>query len=267
MGSVGALFGFLLAASAAPAHPPAPITYDELRTLPDEVLARRLFGALAPDLVLGLRPDEERASFVTRARIWFWTRPRPSAQPGVCETDRSILAFQREPVGVGVQRENPTLRLAGIATRTYFIIHDLELAEERTRPDPDRPAVWGAACGGLDPRRDGVPADSAWQLMRARALMTGLGDAARAGRSEVPLDCAHVYWNREGPADLAACLAALRHLGSHNVQWVDECRGVPGAANCIRVLASDLFIEFSLDVGQQAIAVRAESVQDTSAIE
>src|SRR5205085_7259261 len=147
-----------LAASPVSPHP-APITYHELATLPDEALTERLFGALAPDLVLSPRQEGPRAPLIMRpTSIWAWTRPRPSDQPGVCATDRSVLSFQRDLLRGGFNRENPVLRLVGIETQTYYIVHDRDLAEGRTRLDPDHPGAWGAVCATLDPRRDGVPA-------------------------------------------------------------------------------------------------------------
>lgn len=268
MGSASALVALLLATSPASPQPPAPLTYNELRTLPDEELTVRLFGPLANDLVLGARPEGPRTPSILRVmNLWAWTRPRPSDRPGVCETDRSILVFERDSLPGGFNRENPALRLARIDTQTYYIVHDRALAEGRARPDPDHPGAWGAACATLDPRRDAIPADNSWQLMHARELLDELGEAARAGRSEVPIDCARMYWNRQPPADTAACLNALRYLRADLIGWVSDCRGVPAAANCIRVLVSEMFIEFSLDIGQQVIAIGIQGVEDNSAVE
>jgi hypothetical protein len=259
------LLALLLAASSV--QPAAPITYDELRTLTDDALARRLFGALAPDIVLGIRPQGSRAPFGLRvASVSAWTRPRPSDQPGICATDRSILTLERDFLR-GLDRENPALRLARMETQTYYIVHDRDLAERRTRPDPDRPGAWGDACATLDPRRDGVAAADAWQLLRARALLDEFGEAARAGHSRVPLDCTAMYPHRPPPADEAACLGALRYLRADLTGWVSECRGIPAAANCIRVLAQEVFVEFSLDQVQEPIAVRVEGIEDTSAVQ
>jgi hypothetical protein len=265
MERASAWLALLLAAS--PVQPAVPITYDELRTLPDDALARRLFGGLAPDIVLGNRPQASRAPFGLRvASVWAWTRPRPSDQPGVCATDRSILMLERDFLR-GLDRENPALRLARVQTQTYYIVHDRDLAERRTRPDPDRPGAWGGACATLDPRRDGVPAADARQLVRARALLDEFGEAARAGHSRVPIDCAAMHRNGPAPADEAACLGALRYLRADLADWVSECRGVPAAANCIRILAQEVFIEFSLNQGQEPIAIKIEGVEDTSAIQ
>jgi hypothetical protein len=268
----GLWLALLLAAGPAAAQPapPAhgPLTYGELRTLPDEALARRLFGALGPDFVLNMRVDWPRSPVIMRrATIWAWTRPRPSYGWGLCETDRSILTFERDFLRSGADRENPAMRLARIETKTYYIILDRALAEGRTRPDPDHPGAWGAGCGGLDPRRDGVPADSPSQLMRAFALVNELGAAARAGRAHVPIDCSHMRWPGPQPIGEAECLRALRHLGNPSVGWVSECRGIAGAANCIRVLDGEIFIHFSLNQGQQAIAIRIEGVEDNREVE
>jgi hypothetical protein len=265
MRAAAALLALLLAVGQASARQPVPLTYDELRTLPDDALNQRLFGSVAPDIVLSPRPRERTAFLMRPVEIWAWTRPRPSSQPGLCETDRSILVFQ--PAIPGIDRQNPVLRLARIVTQTYYIVHDRALAEGRTRRDPENRNAWAAGCADRDPRRDGVPADDPGQLLRARTLIGDLGTAARAGRSPAPLDCTHRYWNRAQPADEAACLREITWLRPDLMGWVSQCRGVPAAANCVRVLASEMFIEFSLNLGQQAIAIRIEEVEDTSAIE
>jgi hypothetical protein len=140
-------------------------------------------------------------------------------------------------------------------------------AEGRTRRDPEHRHAWAAACDGLDPRRDSVPADDASQLMRAYALVNELGAAARAGRTHVPLDCSRMRWNGSQPDGEAACLRELRGLGDHSLGWVSECRGTPDSANCIRVLDGEIFIHFSLNQGQQAIAIRIEGVEDNREVE
>jgi hypothetical protein len=256
------LLALLLAASPVTAQPPTPLTYQELRTLPDDALARRLFGALAPDIVLSLslRPDWPRNPLPDTS-IWAWTRPRASWLPGVCETDRSILSFERDLLRAGGgNRGNPAMRLAQIQTHTYYIVQDRALAEGRTQEDPEHPDAWGAACDGLDPRGESVPADNPLQLMRAYALVNELGAAARAGRAHAPLDCSRMRWNGPQPADEAACLRELRGLGDHSLGWVSDCRG-PESANCIRVLTDAFYINFSLNAGQ-TIAIRIEGFED-----
>ena len=74
-------------------------------------------------------------------------------------------------------------------------------------------------------------------------------------------------WRGPQPADEAACLSALRGLGDHSLGWVSACRGTPESANCIRVLTGDFFIHFSLNAGQQPIAIRIEGVEDNSEVE
>ena len=268
----GLWLALLLVASPSPAQPapPAngPLTYGELRTLPDEALARRLFGALAPDIVLGIRLGWPSSPVIMqRANIWAWTRPRPSYRWGLCETDRSVLSFERDHLRGGANRENPAMRLARIETKTYYIIHDRDLAEGRTRPDPERSGAWGAGCATRDPRRDGVPADNPHQLMRAYALVNELGAAARAGRAHVPIDCSYMRWPGPQPIGEAECLRELRHLGNPWVGWVSGCRGIAAAADCIRVLGGEIFVEFSLNRGQRPIAIAILGVEDNSAVE
>ncbi|HEV7661445.1 MAG TPA: hypothetical protein VGO55_16520 [Allosphingosinicella sp.] len=162
----------------------------------------------------------------------------------------------------GVNRENPAMRLAQIQTQTYYIVHDRALAEGRTQEDPEHPDAWEAACDGLDPRGDNVPADNPAQ----RDARLCAGQRAGRGRPRRTGACAarlqpHAL-ERAAAADEAACLRELRGLGDHSLGWVSECRGTPESANCISVLTDAFFINFSLNAGQRPIAIRIEGFED-----
>jgi len=261
-----ALLVALQPATAATVAPPPPLTFSQLATLPEQELARRLFGALAPDIFLGHRPEARSGSLMFRTSIWAWTRPRAADRPGVCESDRMVLEFTR---AISANAGDPRLQLRRVVNQTYYSIQDRALAEGRRQVGETWRGELQYACEQRDPRRDmGTPADSPYQLMKAFALINQLGAAARAGRVPVPLDCTHLRWNGLPPADEAECLRALSGLGDHSLGWVSECRGTPAAVGgCIRVLTGEIFIEFSLDQRQEPVAIVIQGVEDTRAIQ
>jgi hypothetical protein len=260
-----ALLVALQSPTAATVAPP-PLTLSQLATLPEQELVRRLFGAMAPDIFLGSRPDGRSGSLRLRASVWAWTRPRAADRPGVCESDRVTLEFSRE---ISANAGDPSLRLRQIVTQTHYSIQDRALAEGRRQVGEGWRGALQFVCEQRDPRRDmGTPADSPYQLMKAFALVNQLSAAARAGRVPVPLDCAHLHWNGPSPVDEAECLRELGGLGDHSLGWVSECRGTPAAVGgCIRVLAGEIFIEFSLNQRQEPVAIVIQAVEDNSAVE
>lgn len=257
------LLALLPAGGTALAQPAAPpVTLSELRTLSGEALARRLFGPLAPDMfVTPSRNSRPYDLLLAGENVWAWTRPIPADRAGLCRSDRLILHFRTADFARG--RDGP-MRLHAILGQTYYFVVDRARMMEGGGPPPETMD----ACRALNPlRAQGIPADNSWQLDRALTLMERLGSEARAGRALAPLDCTHMYWHREQPADEAACLRELRYVGPQTANWVSECRGVPAAAGCIRVLASEMFIEFSLNQGQDPIAITIRGVEDNSAVE
>ena len=191
----GLWLALLLAASPAAAQPapPAhgPLTYDELRALPDEALTRRLFGALAPDIVLSIRPDwPSRPLALRRASHLGVDTPAPLLGAGLCETDRSILYFR-----AGLSEERRGSRKSGDAPRPD---RDQDLLY-RPRPRPRRRAY--AARSGASRRLGG-------RLRRARSparrRSRGLSPSVDAGL------CAGQRARRGRPRRTGACAARLQ---------------------------------------------------------
>ena len=179
----------LLAAAPAAGREPVPITRSELETLSEEALARRIFGPLGADLYV-TNMTREGGRRWEGGRIWFWTKPRKDwLRDGLCVSDRMIVHLAPDRLAVG---KNPALHIAGVETETAYIVRDLKMATRLTGFDPDELKGQDEACAKLDPRRDSIPADSGWQMMRAFELMKKLGDGARVGRAPVPIDCAHI---------------------------------------------------------------------------
>jgi hypothetical protein len=254
----------LLASSPAPARESAPLTVSELAKLSDGQVARRIFGPLAPDLFVSIRPGTATARW-RGERIWFWTRPREDrSNPGLCRTDRMIVSL--EPVGTKPTGDR-LVRLASIETRTYFIVRNPALAE-RGSGTPKELEGLEAACAALDPRRDSIPADSGWQLMKALSLANELGAAARAGRAPVPIDCTRLRFSGPPPRDEAECLKEISGLSERLVAGVRSCGERPALdGSCISVQAANRFISFVLDHDRKMVRVSIEGMEDLSSSE
>lgn len=260
-----ALLALVALTAAAPAwsEPPPPLRLSQLSSLSDAALVRRMFGDLAAFPIVSWRPERRvYRSPQQRAEIWFWTRPRASDRAGLCETDRMIVGFVAAELTIG---PDPVMEPRRFDLQTYYIIRDRSRA--RALSGSDRPEA-EQACAALDPRRDGIPADYPWQLMKALELVADLGAGARAARAPAPLDCAGMDPNGFGPPiDAAACLPELRGLYENSVVWVSQCHGGPPGGDCIRVQVSSRFIEFELSPGQSPVRIVVRGIQDTSAVE
>jgi hypothetical protein len=265
MRAVAALLTLTFVSTTALAGEPASLTRSEVRSLSDQALARRIFGPLASDMSVSNRTNRNPRLWGPEI-IWFWTRPRRSWTPGVCETDRIIVHLEPGlPSQAGGDR---SLRLHGLVVQTYFIVQNRELARRLTGIDPREMEGLDVACAALDPRRDGIPADDSGQLMKALSLISELGEAARAGRTPAPLDCSRMNWNGDPPVDEAACLRELAILRENQVGWVAGCaEAVVFETNCIRVLSSDWFIYFLYRPDQRLTRIIVRGIEDTSAIE
>ena len=244
---------------------PGSIPLDEFRTLPDAEFARRALGPLGLFPFVSHRETDPGRIALHPESVWFWSRPRPSDQPGVCASDRLIVQFR--PTGfrgaqVGMQ---PT----GVGLQTYFIIQDEAVARQLSGHPMDWRTRMALVCPELDPRRIGsTAADSAFQLMMARKLVEQLGVAATAGRAPAPLDCSRMHWQGDPPADEAACLREMTWLRADSVNWVQNCwprREAPGG--CIQVQTSRWFIEFDQAVGGDPIRIVVNGIEDNSAVQ
>lgn len=219
----------------------ASFALSELRTASGAVLARRLFGALAPDMfVQPARGIGTANAYRHGAQVWAWTRPVAEI-PGLCRTDRLILDFR---AAAGGRRGDPRMRLRGVNGRTHYIVTD------RARLDAggNLPPGEEAACRAVDPLgTDRLFADNSMQLREALQLL----DALRAGRLSAPLDCAS-----EG------CREAVTALGSAALRGVAHCQVEPGANACLRIETPDWTVAFLLDGARRAVHVRAEAVDN-----
>ena len=260
-----ALAALAAAQTVLPSLEPRSIPLSEFRTLPDAEFARRALGPLELFPFVSHRETDPQRTALHPESVWFWTRPRPSDQPGVCASDRLIVQFRPTRFSgpqVGMQ---PT----GVALQTYYIVQDEAVARQMSGHPMDWRTRMAGLCPSIDPRRiDATPAESAYQLIAARRLLEQLGAAARTGRAPAPLDCSRMNWQGEPPADETACLREMTWLGAHSVHWVQNCwprRAAPGG--CIQVLTSRWYIEFDQAVGGAPIRIVVNGIEDNSAVQ
>ena len=258
----------ILALFAVPsaAQQPAAIRLSELHNASDEVLVRLFFGRAAAFPYVGYRdPDGFRGGLVRRyASLWFYSQAHATERAGVCRADRLIITLERVLLS---GRDDPLMQPRAFSLQPIFYIENGEEAHRLTNPTRRNSAELQTACNALDPRRDGIPADYAFQLMKALELVQALGDGARAGRAIAPLDCGAMNWNADPPADEAACLRDLVHLRERSPAWVQDCaEAVVLEANCIRVQTSDWFIYFVYGADQRVTRVIIRGMEDWSQV-
>ena len=242
----------------------AAVRLSELRNASDEALVRLFFGRVRAFPYVGHR-DRDRLSRVRRGTsLWFYSQARATDRAGICRTDRLIVTL--EVTGLS-RADDPILQPREFELQPTFIIENRGEARRSSNAASRGAAERDAACRALDPRRDGIPADYPYQLMRAIELVEELGAAARAGRALVPIDCSRMYWNGDPPADEASCLRELALLREHSVVWVSRCeprREAPGG--CIRVMTRDWWVEFDMNLNQSPLRAVIVGFEDMSQV-
>ena len=262
---VGAAFAALfLLAGPTLARAEAPLRLSEIVKLPDDQLARRIFGPLASNLFVTNRPRETSA-LRFNWDLWFWMRAREdSLTPGICASTRIIVHLER---GLGGDRTDPVVALRDIETQTTFLVQNRAFADRGSGFEPKELEGLDAACQSADPRWS-LPADSSWQLMKAFQFANQLGAAARAGRSAVPIDCTRIHFSGPPPASESECLKQIAGLSEKMVDGVASCGEGPLAnGDCIRVQTYEWFIYFQLDRSQKMTRVAIQGVEDTRAVQ
>lgn len=263
---LAALVGLLVAACETTpiASTADTITRGDLIRLPDEVLARRLFGAVGDDLFVGYRNRNRLGRSLHGDVLWFWTRPHHTMRPGVCVSEWLIVSLEADSVGLPSQRQ--TLRLRSINRNLVHIVVDRAMARRLSGFDEDELRRARARCAEADPRRDSIPSDSPWQLMKAFELIGALGEEARQGRALAPIDCTRFEFSGP-PTSEAECLAALARLSEGSVHWTQDCaEAVVIGGPCIRVQTSDWFIYLVMRQDQQLERIIVQGMEDMSQV-
>jgi hypothetical protein len=257
----------LLSAAAAPAAPRGEgsatigtLRLAQVRNADDAALVRLVFGRLAPFPYPAYRGGIEHRRPGENVALWFYSEARAGGRAGVCRTERLIVVL--EPVR-GSARDNPLLRPAGFDLQSHYIVENDREARERSGGRTRNLPELDAACRALDPRRDGTPAESAFQLVNAIELMEQLGAEARSGRLSVPLVCDAAGFSFDPPENDAACLARFAGYGRPHVDWVQSCRPRREAeGGCLLILSGQHWLEFDLMAGQRLARVVVRGVEE-----
>jgi hypothetical protein len=237
---------------------PGTMRWSRLRAASDEAVLRWFFGEMRIFPYVAHRPDHLSYGQMGTGYS-FYSPARPTSTEGVCRTERLSVELQR----VGGTFADPVLRPRSSRLVEVFIVENRGDAERgrnrRSAAERER------ACAALDPRRDGVPAGSAFQLVNAMRLVDRLAEEARSGRLSVPVDCDAAHFFGDPPADEAACLAELGRLNRSGIGWVQDCRPRRAAeGGCTQVLIDRFWIEFNLATGQGMARVTVSGVEDNS---
>lgn len=265
MRGAAALIGLALVAAPAAARDAGPLKWSELAKLSDDQLARRIFGPLAGNLVVGPRSRVDR--FRRDSSVWFWTRPRKDwLRPGICSTDRTIVAL--EVVPGSSHGDDSTLAISRIQTDTYYLVQNRAFADRGGYGfTPKELAGLDAACAEANPL-DATQADDGAQLMTAFKIANELGSAARAGRAPAPIDCSHIHFSGPAPASEAECLKEISRLSEKSVDAVQSCgEGPVLSGTCIRIQTTDSFIYVLLDREEKMVRVAIEGIEDTRSVQ
>jgi hypothetical protein len=208
------------------ARAPVPLTKITVRSMPDQVLTRRIFG----DLGRIMRPLLDRGQPGVRptrplGRLSFMTIPHASDVAGLCESLWVEVGF--EPAGP-LSGANTHVRPNGFTEHTIYLVGDLpRLLNLEGAEDDERPRL-DARCAGIDPRSVSTIAASDGEVAaRAVRLVEDLLGAARAGRPVAALVCENLVPPGEPPLAPAACLQFASRLRADNVFAVYDCTPPP----------------------------------------
>lgn len=150
-----------------------PISKTEFRSLPSSVATGRVLDLLA-DILISTPAGKSGARPVNPLQdIWYWTIPRASHSPGICQTDRVIFWFA-DPTADSANADTP-VRVEGISAAPRFHIlfradgateADRRSLEERCRLIRPEDVHW------IEADDDGTIHRGAWtfDLMKQQAL-------------------------------------------------------------------------------------------------
>jgi hypothetical protein len=245
MRPVAALVAIALAAgSSLLAREPIPLTKMTVRSMSEQVLARRIFG----DVGRIMRPVSDHGQRGVRptrplGQLSFLTIPHASDVPGLCETLWVNVSF--EPAGP-LSGADTQVRPNGFTEHTIYLIGDLpRLRNLEGAEDDERPRL-DARCADIDPRSvSTIAAADGAMAARAVRLSEDLFGAARAGRPVGALVCEGLVPPGQPPSASAACLQFLSRLRTTNISAVYDCTAPPpGTSSCFYVSNDGIALRF-----------------------
>jgi hypothetical protein len=220
--------------SARAATDAEPLTAAQIRTMPPDLLARRLLGAVA-EIAYPLPPDAAAARSTDDGVQWvrYYTRPRVADRRGLCETDSLNVAL----APVGAPGPDTPLRTWRVDTWSAFIIQDVMGARLGGPLPAARRAEQDASCAALDPRGAVlVLAESAAQIETAVRLVGDLIDSAAVARLTVPIACRDDQGTRLARFACVQMIARQETRKLRHVRLVDACGGGGEDIKCWRIL-------------------------------
>jgi hypothetical protein len=267
-----ALLPFLIAAApASAADKPVPLTRESVRKMPDEELARRVFG----DLGHVMYPQPRYEPRGARDPMWlrgleFVTRPRGSYRAGVCETDSVHVGFEPLPFTLG---DDPPVRPYRFDKYENFFIQDFSAARSGDPPaDEEAKSELDSACREIDPRTKRlIAATTAFEVVAGLGSLAALIEAAKKGRALAPLECK----DRSGePVAQSNCLVNLSHLDPldlYRSAFVDGCNRKDPQVYCRSLKVHDFGDGMDIDLeykrgGEEPLRIQAKPSFDESSL-
>lgn len=226
----------LLAGPAWAGGEVAPVTKRQAREIPSATLKARVLRQLSDVLVEQPRPRTGRKPVKLLTDLGFWTKPRPSSEPNVCQT--TSVQFNFEPVGSDLDREkdwdedldaDTPVTVTDVATTAFY--HVLAVGAD-DMPGGDWRRGRRAKCARLRIGEEVFfTAADAEDASRGAWLLARLRAAADQPKTDFVLKC---------PERQAACLGVLKDEALWNVQG---CRERTAAGLCLNLNLGDHAVE------------------------
>lgn len=227
---------------------PLSISKNQSRELPEAAARDRIVRQFAEIListpagtpgVTPVRPLED---------IWFWTIPRATQTPGVCQSDRVIFTFTPTLSGDG-DADTPT-RVSGISAEPRYHLLDPTSTAPPAYLTEQGVAELNHKCADLDPEStDFVAAADASLASSGSRLFAQMKAEAAANANILKLEC----FREELRAGDIAVFHALTFADVMSIDRCDPDRGVTGSA-CTRFK----FWDFTADVHTRPRGLQTE---------
>lgn len=263
--------------------PGSSLTREEARTLPVDILARRLLGAAGELVREVMRPPPQPHPDETGLRqLIFASAPRWARVAGLCTADIFLLRF--EPAAEPVGNAEPPVRVAGLGVTTGFrVVGDLESGGDLRTEAEQR--EYEPLCARAGPvlrtegrgssffrgTREGAPFNPNDAAFAARTFRAAIANADAI----VPIQCSDDR-SRGLPSICIDPRRTLAGLSPDAPYWFEIVRCEAADALCvvaslprnIDALADQRYIRVTIRTGQRAtyprptqIAIRSVTLQ------
>jgi hypothetical protein len=206
---------------SGPVQAAPPISKLEARQLPADIVARRVTAQLADILTPSPRLKGRKPPVLPLTDLWYWTRPRATAMPNLCESDQVTFSF--ETVGREDGDAETPARATGVTAKPLF-----HLVKAPSKPDPDpisrdERLRSQAACSGLHPETyEGFfAAPSPEMAVQGAWLVRQVIEEAKRPGPGLQVSC-----HRGGQSAVADCRAEVAKLDPDTLGAVEDCSEV-----------------------------------------